>query len=110
VVAEASHAKCLWDGMPHAWQEQAISHILLALAKDDLCVPLLLVPPMGGGKSAVRVDTVGVILASVVVLAISPLLSLAANRTECPELLAQCKHHFSTKCWLSFAFLLPGME
>jgi superfamily II DNA helicase RecQ len=62
---------------PHPWQEQAISHII-ALAKDDSCAPLLLVCPTGGGKSAVR-DTVGVILAGIV-LTISPLLlSLAAD-------------------------------
>ncbi len=41
---------------PHAWQEQAISHIT-ALAKEDSCAPLLLVRPTGVGKSAVR-DTV----------------------------------------------------
>jgi hypothetical protein len=49
--------------VPHAWQEQAICHII-ALAKDDWCAPLLLVQPMGGGKLAVR-DAVGVILAGV---------------------------------------------
>jgi hypothetical protein len=65
--------------VPHAWQEEAISHIL-ALAKDDSCAPLLLVRPTGGGKSAVR-DTVGVILAGVS-LTISPLLSLAADQTD----------------------------
>jgi hypothetical protein len=65
--------------VPHAWQEDVISHIF-ALAKDHSCAPLLLVQPTGGGKSAVR-DTVGVILAGVV-LTISPLLSLAADQTD----------------------------
>jgi hypothetical protein len=64
---------------PHAWQEQAISHII-ALAKADSGAPLLLVRPTGGGKSAVR-DTVGVILAGVT-LTICPLLSLAADQTD----------------------------
>jgi superfamily II DNA helicase RecQ len=64
---------------PHAWQEQDISHVI-ALAKDDLCAPLLLIRPTGGGKLAVR-DTVGVILAGVV-LTISPLLSLAGNQAN----------------------------
>jgi superfamily II DNA helicase RecQ len=64
---------------PHDWQEVAISHIL-ALAKDNSCALLLLVRPTGGGKLAVR-DTVGVILAGIV-LTISPLLSLAADQTD----------------------------
>jgi superfamily II DNA helicase RecQ len=66
--------------VPHAWQEeQAISHII-ASAKDDSCAPLLLICPTGGGKLTVR-DTLGVILASVV-LTIAPLLSHAADQTD----------------------------
>jgi superfamily II DNA helicase RecQ len=77
VAAEAMQS--VFAMSPHDWQEVVISHIL-ALAKDNSCAPLLLVRPTGGGKSAVR-DTVGVILAGVV-LTISPLLSLAADQTD----------------------------
>jgi superfamily II DNA helicase RecQ len=66
--------------VPHAWQEEAISHII-ALAKDSLCAPLLLVQPTGWEKSTVR-DTVGVILLAGVVLTISSLLSLATDQTD----------------------------
>jgi hypothetical protein len=45
---------------PHDWQEDAITHII-TLSKDNSCAPLLLVWPMGGGKSAVR-DMVGFFL------------------------------------------------
>jgi superfamily II DNA helicase RecQ len=65
--------------VPHAWQEQAISH-MIALAKANSGTPWLLVWPTGGGKSAVR-DTVGVILAGVT-LTICPLLSLAADQND----------------------------
>jgi hypothetical protein len=61
---------------PHDRQEHAISQII-SLSKDDSCAPLLLVRPTGGGKLAVR-DTVGVILAGVV-LTISVVCSLSSN-------------------------------
>jgi superfamily II DNA helicase RecQ len=77
VAAEAMQS--VFGMSPHGWQEQAISHII-ALFKNNSCAPLLLVPPTGGGKSAVR-DTLGVILAGVV-LTISPLLSLAADQAD----------------------------
>jgi superfamily II DNA helicase RecQ len=64
---------------PHDWQEDAITPII-TLANDNSCALLLLVLPMGGGKSALR-EMVGVILAGVI-LTISPLLSLAADQTN----------------------------
>ena len=75
VVEEAMQS--VFGMSPHDWQENTIHHII-TLAKDNSCAPLLLVWPTGGGKLAVR-DTVGVILAGVV-LTISPLLSLAIPR------------------------------
>jgi hypothetical protein len=57
VAAEAMHS--VFGMVPHVWQEQVISHII-ALAKNDLCAPLLPIRPTGSGKLAVR-DTVGVI-------------------------------------------------
>jgi superfamily II DNA helicase RecQ len=77
VVEEAMQS--VFGMSPHDWQEHIIHHII-TLAKDNSCAPFLLVRPTGGGKSAVR-DTVGVILAGVV-LTISPLLSLAADQTD----------------------------
>jgi superfamily II DNA helicase RecQ len=65
--------------MPHSGKEQVISHII-TLSKEYCCAPLLLVRPTGGGKSAMR-DTVGVLLAGIV-LTISPLLSLAADQND----------------------------
>jgi superfamily II DNA helicase RecQ len=63
----------------HDWKEGAITHII-TLSKDNSCAPLLLVRLTGGGKSAVR-DTVGVLLAGVI-LTISHLLSLAADQAN----------------------------
>ena len=77
VVEEAMQS--VFGMSPHDWQEDTIHHII-TLAKDNSCAPLLLGRPTGGGKSAVR-DTVGVILAGVV-LTISPLFSLAADQTD----------------------------
>jgi superfamily II DNA helicase RecQ len=77
VVEEAMQS--VFGMLPHDWQQDTI-HQIITLAKDNSCALLLLVWPTGGGKSAVR-DTVGVILADVV-LTISPLLSLAADQTD----------------------------
>jgi hypothetical protein len=77
VAAEAMQS--VFGMSPHDWQEDTISHTI-TLAEDNSCAPLLLIWPTGGGKLAMR-DTVGVILAGVV-LTISPLLSLAADQTD----------------------------
>jgi superfamily II DNA helicase RecQ len=67
---------------PYDWQVDAVSHWLrMALWPSRfLPMPVLMVRPTGGGKSATR-DVTGLLLGSCVVLTIVPLLSLGADQT-----------------------------